>query len=610
SQAGLPAPVVAGRKSRERLAWLLAASFLLLALASLAISFRRSPGPPQTIRAFIPAPEGTVFDFRGGSAGPATLSPDGSQLAFTASNRQGETFLWVRRLDTSSATRLAGTEGASYPFWSPDSRFLGFFAEGKLKTIEASGSGGLPQALADILEGRGGTWNREGVILFSPSSNDRLYRVSATGGKAVAVTTLDESAQERHRWPLFLPDGRHFLYLARFSQPEKNAIYAGSLDSRQKGLILRADSSVAYAPPGYLLFRRERKLLAAPFDAKRLAITGEPLTVAEEIEHFAPTGSGVFSASETGVLAYAEQDPGGLAQLQWFDRRGKQVGSVSGPGEYQNPRLSADGKRLAVTVIGRHGAAIPDIWLYDLPRAIATRFTFAETLADFNANWSPNGGQIVFNSNRKGPWDLYQKAVGGGESVALLESKKNKFPSDWSSDGRFILYREFDPKRRGDLWVLPLFGDRKPIPLLTTEFDEGHGQFSPDGQSIAYTSNESAHNEVYVMSFPGGKDRHQISAAGGSQPRWRQDGGELFYIAADKNLMAVEVQGSGAAFTAGEPRPLFETHLRRSGSLALDLAFNYDVAADGQRFLMNVDLTGATSPPIALVVNWTAGLKK
>ena len=370
----------------------------------------------------------------------------------------------MRPLDSLTAQALPGTEGAEYPFWSPDSRFIGFFAQGKLKKIEISG--GPAQALCDAAGARGGTWNRDGVIVFAPSFQDALYRVSASGGGVTSVTALDRSGQENsHRWPHFLPDGRHFIYFVRSAQRDWQGSYIGSLDSKDKKRLLNVSGSIAYAA-GYLLFVRDGTLMAHPFDPNRLQITGEPIPVAEEVE--SANFFSEFSVSDSGVLAY-RRSSANKTRLVWLDRVGKQLGPTAAPANYSRHRLSPDEKRVAGNRLDETGAG--DIWLLELSRGITSRFTF-DPAYEWIPIWSPDGSRIVFNSNRKGPMDLYLKALSGaGREEVLLESNTLKVPTDWSRDGRFILYEDADSNtNKSDLWVLPLSGDRQPMPFLQTPF--------------------------------------------------------------------------------------------------------------------------------------------
>ncbi len=598
SQAGLPAPVPARLKRRERLAWIVLTVLLALALLVLlpftVAHLRHGSVETLTSRFFVSAPEKLTL-------GTVTVSPDGRRLAFVARDAAGRSLLWVRPLDSLEAQPLAGTDNALHPFWSPDSRFIGFFAREKLKKVEVIG--GPPITLCNVERGLGGAWNRDDVIIFAAYTTGGLSRVSASGGEPSPVTTLDSSRQEiSHRFTQFLPDGRHFLYFARSAQPENSAIYVRALDQPQAKRIIRADTNVAYAPPGYLLFPREETLMAQAFDAASLELMGAPFRVAEQVGR-GQTSEAFFSVSDNGVLVYQS---GGTTktQLVWVDRGGKQLGAPGPPGYYRQPALSPDEKRVAISRPDAQTGTL-DVWLMDLERGISSRLTF-DPANDLSPVWSPDGSRVVFASNRDGPLNLYQKlSSGAGSEEPILKSSDRKYPSDWSLDGRFILYLQNSPNTQWDLWVLPLFGDRQPIPFLQTKFNERRGVFSPDARWIAYDSDESGSYQVCVQSFPPGS-KWQISSEvgssseGGSSLHWRRDGKELFFLSANGKLMAVEVKASASGVEFSVPRPLFEAHS----------TVGYAVTADGQRFLLNTPVEESASAPITVVMNWTAELKR
>ncbi len=600
SQAGGPGLIVTHRKIRKRLVWLVAAVLLVAALTLGAFAyFRRVPEETQAVRFFV-SPPGSLAGFgttTSGTTAPVAVSPDGHRVAFVAMSMDGRYLLWVRSLDTLTAQALAGTEGASSPFWSPDSRLLGFFAGGKLKKIEASG--GPPITLCDAPNNRGGAWSRDGVIVFNPANLVALQKVSASGGVPTAATVLGQG-ETAHMRPSFLPDERHFLYRA-YTGSAAGPIYLASLDSSERKFLLNADSQNVLYTQGHLLFLRETTLVAQPFDARGLVLTGDAFPIAEQIQ---TTGInppyGVFSTSENGVFGY-QTGTGGAANLVWFDRTGKQASVLGEPAAYSDLELSPDGKRASVSI---SDGKQRDIWIYDVAHGLRTRFTFdpADELQSF---WSPDGSQVVFNSRRKGHLDMFQKASSGaGSEDVLLEDNLDKYPVSWSPDGRFILYDSIGSATGLDLWVLPLSGDRKPVPFLTTKFNEAAGQFSPDGRWVAYNSDESGKNEVYVTPFPGPGGKWQISTGGGALPRWRHDGTEIFYLAPDNKLMAAAVNGKGSSFEVGAVKPLFETRA------VAGLRNRYAVSPDGQRFLINTVPEQAASAPITVVLNWTAGLKK
>ncbi len=603
SQIGLPASVVARRKSRERLAWMANVATALVTVAAMLVYFRLRTEPSRVVRSVINPPEKAAFNF---DTGAMALSPDGSRIAFIARGSDGKDLLWVRPLDALAAQPLTGTEGASHPFWSPDSVYLGFFADPKLKKINASG--GAPETLCEAGRGRGGTWNRKGVILFTPGPGSAIFRVSSAGGAPDQVTRLDPSqGEDSHRWPFFLPDGRHFLYLAlgargvlnRPAGTDRDTLYVASLDPKEeRKLIGPAASNAVYAPSGHLLFYREKTVFARPFDAKRLRFTGGAFPVADQVSLF-DNRSAIFSVSENGILAYQPgSDFGRTSQLAWFDRAGKQIETVGSPADYMEPRLSHDGRRVAVAVRDSQGNA--DIWLYELSRRLATRFTF-DPADDSLPVWSPDDSKIVFSSARTLPEALYEKPSNGtGKEDLLYKSDLRNSADSFSPDGRFILFEAFDPKTRWDIWALSV-SDRKAVPVVQSEFGDFLGDFSPDGNWIVYNSNESRRPEIYVQHFPEAGGKWQISNAGGRAPVWSHDGKEIIYVGLDGKLMAVTVRVTASGFEADLPTVLFEVHLR-GGPFR-----EYDVTHDGQRFLINLAAEpGKNTAPITLVQNWAA----
>ncbi len=593
---------------RKQLPWIIAALLALALIAALPFVFlylRSAPAPrPNAVRAMIPPPENAHLLYFNQMA----VSPDGQRLAFVAIGANGVTSLWLRPLGALSAQPLAGTERASYPFWSPDSRFIGFFADGKLKKIDAAG--GPPQTLCDAPSGRGGTWNRDGVIVFAPDLYSVLYRVSAAGG-APAPLPLDKSRKEKvQHFPCFLPDGRHFLYRAgvttAYARDKGNGIYVGSLDSSEYKLILKEDTYAIYAS-GHLLFWRDGALVAQPFDEQRLQLSGEAVPVGEQVLMSLTEVKAVFSASENGVLVFQSgfSRVGTAAQLTWFERDGKQAGKPGEPVFGGSPRISPDGQRIAAMLFDMQ-AGSTDLWLYDSALTRKTRFTF-DPAFDNNPIWSPDGRSLVFSSDRKTRqvYDLYQKdASGARDEEVLFQSEGIKRPSSWSADGRFLAFAWLEgPNRKGDIWVLPLTGERKPFPFIqTSQFDEEHAQFSPDGRFVAYDSDESGSRQVYVTSFPGPGGKQQVSTGGGEDPVWRGDGKELFFLFEGK-LMAAEVKAKGSGLDIGNARLLFDAHA------GFGPFTHYDVAPDGKRFLV-ATLGEGGSAPMNLVVNWTAELKK
>jgi serine/threonine protein kinase len=612
SQAGVPAPVAAHRKNRERLSWAASSALLVLCLALAAAYFGRPSPERRVVRSSILPPEKSMFALAGTFAGPAVVSPDGRRLAFGIIGADAKQVLYVRSLNALSGQVLAGTEGATYPFWSADSRFLGFFADGQLKKVDASG--GPVQVLCAAPEGRGGSWNRDGTILFAPTFTSALFRVAAAGGVPIPATKLDDTRQESsHRWPQFLPDGRHFIYLTRRAALSESGINAGSLDSPQQVPVLDAASNAVYAPPGYLLFVRNSALVAQPFDAKLLRVTGDPIPIAEQVEVNGGMLRATFSVSENGVLAYARSAGAGSSQLIWMDRNGKQLGTGGGRGAYFGPSLSPDGHKLAVEAFDVQSSGRSDLWVFDLLRGVRTRLTFNpsdRTVRSRQPRWSPDGSHIVFTSSRSGHNHIYEKSANGvGNDELLLQAEGDQFATSWSADGRFIAYVSLSPQAggMGQIRILPTFGDHKPFPFLQGEPGVtvySFPSFSPDGKWVAYQSNESGQGEVYISRFPSGAGKWQVSTNGGNEPVWRRDGKELYYLGIDDKLIAAEITEQKDSLVVGAVRPLFQAHPVLSANLA------YDVSPDGKRFLINSLINESASEPITLVVNWDAELRK
>ena len=476
--------------------------------------------PAERLQSEIPAPDNT-------NVGAIALSPDGRQLAFIGRNA-GRSQLWLRALDATAARPLGGTDGADYPFWAPDSKSLGFFADGKLKRIDVAG--GPSRTLADAQAPRGGTWSRNGVIVFAPNVSS-LLRVSAEGGPSTPVTALDVSKGElSHRWPHFLPDGTHYLYLVQSSRPEDRAIFAGSIDGTVKKLLVHADVSAAYASPGYLLFLRDRMLMAQPFRATDLTLGGAPVAIAgpvaiDGLEH------AHFEASQVGTLIYRRGGFLGTSEITQFGRDGRRIGTIGAPADYRGIRLSPDNRRLAV-VTEDALAMTPDIWVQDVARNEATRFTF-DLATDNDPVWSPDGERIAFRSTRSERFALFLRTVGGtsGETV-ILESnaRSNAHIYDWSRDGRFALFSQVDPtgKSDRDVWVLPMQGESRPSPLEAAPYNQDYPRFSPNGKWVAYQTNEAGRYNIYVIPFPHSGGEWQVSTGGGIQPVWSADGRELY----------------------------------------------------------------------------------
>ncbi len=590
-----PARVVGDRK----LPWVVAGALLIAVLGLGYIAYRHVTEEKTVLRLSVLPPEKLTADME-------AVSPDGHRIVFVGA-QEGRSELWVRELDSLSARRLPGTDGASYPFWSPDSRAIGFFQGGRLKRMDAAGGPAL--SLCDAGSGRSGSWNQDGVILFSPNVGTGIYRVSAAGGEATPVTELDRrSGENAHRMPWFLPDGHHFLFTSRNNDPEKNTIYVADLQSKDRKKLVLASSNAMYSPPGFLLFVRSATLIAQPFDPASAQTKGEAVPIAEQIRFDSLNLTARFSVSRNGVLAYSSGamtagptgGPGGRVQLTWFDRSGKPTGTIGLPAVISRPTISPDGRMVAFDRVDQTGHY--DIWLYDTARGTETRFTFNSPASQAPV-WSPDGSYIAFGLARTGVAGVVvRKPVSGtGESEVLDESHVNARPNDWSRDGRYLFFLASDPKTNFDIWVLPFFGDRKPFPYLHTEFNEIWARLSPNGRWLAYTSDETKQNEVYVQTFPNPGGKWQVSTNGGERPVWSRDGKELFFMDPEHRTMAVEV-GSGASFQAGVPKALFTTRFPFGNSW-------FDVSRDGHFLIPNL-VEDSEAAPISVVINWAAGLKK
>jgi Tol biopolymer transport system component len=598
-------PVVAPASGNRGLPWLWPAVAALALLALASVYFRQGQPESRVVRSTILPPEKTSFSFIN-NLGPMALSPDGRRMVFAATAEDGKSQLWIRALDAPAAQPLPGTEGGQFPFWSPDSRWVGFFADMQLKKVDTAG--GPPIVLADTRSAVGGSWSANGTIVFAPAApiGSSLWKISAAGGMAAPATVVDAAARTANYLPWFLPDGEHFLFAAVNQKGGGRVnLMVGSLGSTAVTYIGKADSNAVYAE-GRLLYLRERTLLAQPFDVKALRTTGDPMPVAERVDASRMAG-GFVSVSVTGLLAYqtgASKGPGDDRQLTWLDRTGKTVQTVGEPRQILEIHLSPDGKSVAATQ--RDATGNVDVWIYDLARGLPRRFT-SDPAVDLAPHWSPDGQTIAFSSTRLGHYDLYTKPADGSRAEKLLYADDQvKTPTNWSPDGKFLVYLLQKPPKGLDVFLLPLIPERagaplKPVPFLDTDFDEVGGQFSPDGQWFAYRTNETQQSEIYVAPFSRPAKRQQVSRNGGTTLRWR--GNEIFYLAAGDQLMVAEVRTGGDRVEVGAVRKLF------SGIPIGNQ--NWDISPDGQRILAAVPVRNQQGPePITLVQNWAAALKK
>ena len=598
-------PVVDRRsRTRERLLWLAASAVLILAtFAGARAWFSAAPSiEVDRMRFAIPAPEGTSF-------GLATLSPDGRWLAF-AGVTGAKPQLWIHAMDGTSTRALAGTEGAVLPFWSPDSRSIGFFASGKLRRVDVGG--GVPLPLADVFVPTGGTWSRDGVILFGMLGGSGLSRVPASGGAVATVLRPDASLQESDYFnPHFLPDGKQFLYNVFGGRAEGGGVFLGSLDGAPRRRLVAENASAAYAPlpsgGGALFFTRETALLAQRFDPERGQLAGEPVQIVDHVgTNYDGNSPGFdrrnFSVSTTGVLVFNPVDRR-RGRLVWVDRAGQRA-IIDGFEDVVSAGLSPDGRRFAATRPDGKNSGNSDLWIADANGSNVTRLSF-DPANDVFPVWSPDGARIRWSSNRgEGVYHIFERAVSGsGEDRLLFQGPLFKFPTDWSRDGQLMFYRQIDPKTGYDIWFVPAEprGKLEPTAFLNTPANEAAAVLSPSGQWIAYASDESGKYEVYVQRFPSGGGRRQISNEGGGAPHWRADGRELFFHARDSKLMAVPVHESADSMTTGTPVALFE--FLPAGNLIYPY---YSVTADGQRFLLNTIVESDRVVPLSVLVNWHA----
>jgi eukaryotic-like serine/threonine-protein kinase len=570
--------------------WASTAILALVALAVLGFLYFGGRTPAEMIQFHIPVPP--MLNEYG-----MAISPDGRTLAFLARSSRSVPALFVREIGSVAPRQLDGTEGAEHPFWSPDSSSIGFFAEGRLKWVEASG--GLPRDICAAASSWGGTWNQSGIIVFSAVQGP-LYSVSAAGGEPTAITALDNSEKEQgHYLPNFLPDGQHYLFTS-YRGGSTRHIYLGSLGSKAKTRLLTDVAMAAYAKPGYLLFYRGKTLFAQPFDARKLLFAGEPVGIADNllVDRY---GVPSFGISQTGVLIHRSGAGYAQSQFFWVDRKGNRLGSAGDPGMYQETfDLSPDGKKIAIAQIDP-GTSKSDIWIIEWEkRNVPTRLTFDGAVSA--VAWSPDGLKVGYSSSRKGNSDIYEKQSSGiGNEKLLVDSSKDAWAEDWSKDGKYIAY---DLGMPTDLFVVPLFGDRKPFPIVQSPLNQDQSHFSFNGKWLAYGSNESGTWQIYVDSFPAVDQKRQVSTSGGAQPLWSQDGKELYYLSLDGKMIAVDIR-VGAGIETGAPHVLFDTGLSVGPNLD-----QYAVSPDGNRFLLLLPAEESATTPITVVINWTSLINK
>jgi eukaryotic-like serine/threonine-protein kinase len=592
------APALPAPKS-SRIPWAVSICLAILLAAVTGNFLTRHLPPSSSIRTIIDPPTNIRLNLTGDFGGPPVVSPDGTSLAFAATGTDGKIAVWVRPMNLLEAQRLPGTDGAIFPFWSPDGRSVAFFADSKLKIVDVSG--GSVSVVCDANFGRGGTWGPDGVIVFAPDTQTVLFRVSSNGGTPVPVTKLDPSQHTSHRWPFFLPDGKHFLYLAMHhdsAHSSNDAVYYASLDGRENRLVSRMQSNAIYSS-GYLLFAHGDQLMAQPFDPDNGTLSGEAQGVAGGVVNDVSTWHIDASVSDNGLLVLGR---GGIAewQLVWLDRTGKLLGPVADKlTNLGNARISPQGDRLAMGI----DAGMNDVWVLDLTRGVRTRLTFGP-VQNVGPVWSPDGKWIAYNSDRDGHSTIYRKpSDGSGAEELLLTDDQVVIPSDWSRDGKTLLYSR-GPVGNSEVWALPLEGERKPwlvVPRTPNSWT-GQGSLSPDGRWLAYTSTESGTFEVYVVAFHGGQGKWQVSTTEGLQPLWSRDGKQLYYFSAsNRSVTVVPVQENGGALQFGAAQALAISPASQQGL--------YDVTPDGKKILME-QVSQQVSQSITVITNFSAGLRR
>ena len=592
---------VARPASRSRMGWIAAGVAAVAAVVLGVLLLGRQVPEERVIRFQVPPPEEGQFHLAPDNPGPVVVSPDGSMLAYSGRTAEGVVRLWVRALDEADARPLTGTENAQYPFWSPDSRQIGFFANGKLRKVEAVG--GPPISLCDANEGKGGSWSRDGVIVFTPSYNSALHRVLDSGGESTPVTDLDKDRNDNsHRHPRFLPDDRHFLYMARSASgsSEGQSVMIGSLDGSDDTLLFKAPAAVEYAS-GHLLFVRDKTLMARPFDAKRLEFTGDSFPIAESVS-LLPSGTviGVYSASQNGVLAYQAGEIGSNnSRLAWRDRQGGEIGTIGDPGNYDEIHILPGGE-LAAVALEDLSTGSGDVWVIDLRRELFTRFTF-EPGYEFGLTPTPDGRALFYSAQNAGVYTIMRKEIGGtGDGEIIYESTSELYPSSVSPDGENLAFYVGGDDSSWDIWIFPLSGDRDPYPLIETGYGEWFPMFSPDGRWIAYASNESGRPEIYVTAFPDMGRKWQISVDGGDAPRWNAQGSEIVFHASAGSLTSVRVEARDGGLLIGESAPLFDAGLMTS------VTHDWAMSDDGEKMLVVEPIQALKSQNLSVIVNWLA----
>jgi serine/threonine protein kinase/Tol biopolymer transport system component len=598
--ATLPLPV---QTQRSTLPIILALFFATLAAWFAYNYFAHLPKPAGAIVTQLLPPDGDTFALTGNYAGPPQLSPDGRTLAFVSSNKEGLRRLWIRPLSDPKLQLIANSDGATEPFWSPDSRSVGYFATGKMYRVDIAG--GSPRLITDATNGRGASWSPNGTILYGPNPALGLWTVADSGGVGQPFGKLDPAVHSpNRRWPQILPDGAHFICFARSDvSVSESGIFAGSLEGGPLKLVIHTDSSAIYTPPGYLLFVQGGVLVAQKFDTRSLSVSGEPLPLAQHAEVNAIIYRGIMTASDTGLLVFGTGSGAqGTYTMNWMDRAGKILGTIGDPAEYSDPRVSHDGTKLAVSIDTGEGGN--NIWVIDLVHGARNRVTFGNGI-NGGAAWSPDDRFLTFSSGRNGTYQLYQQpADGSGEAHRLTDSTMPEVSGSWSRDGKTLAYTvPSGVEGKSQIWLLSAGG--KPAPFIQGNYDVLNPVISPDSKWLAFSSNETGHDEIYVVPLAGGPGKWQVSSGGGIEPRWSASGDEISYVSSAGDLMLASLKPTASSIVVGNVTKLF--HIGETSALNI---FRYDIGPDGKRFLVMSVGTPTQAEPLTVVTNWPALLPK
>ncbi|MEO5937367.1 MAG: protein kinase, partial [Terriglobales bacterium] len=590
-----PRTALQAGKAKAWLPWSLAAIFVLLAAGAGLWAWKLASAPVKVVRGTLMPPGGGSF----ATFNIAQVSPDGNYVVYGASVN-GVNQLWLQSMDSETPMPMTGTEAATFPFWSADSRSIGFFSGSRLKRAEVGG--GPAQTICDVIDGRGGSWNADGVIIYGARISP-IMRVSAAGGQPIPVTEFDKTKNHgTHRWPWFLPDGKHFIYMGGVTGNDspRNELFLGSLEAKTSEKLIAASSNVVYAS-GHLLYRREGALMAQPFDIKKRAVAGDAVPIVEQLKFDPGTSVGTFSASTNGLLVYQHgTGSSGAQQLTWFDDTGKKLGTAGDPSTAYGFRLSPDGTKAAVQLVDSTGNV--DIWIYDVARSVKSRLTFGPA-RDAEPVWFPDGKRVAYTSEQGGQGQIFVKSAdGSGGEERLLQHPDYTLVDDISTDGKYLTFTTRTGNNT-DLWVLPLAGEKKAVLYLQTPFNEISSNISPDSRWLAYSSDESGRFEIYVSTFPQAGGKWQVSSNGGREAMWSPSGKELYFLTLDNELMVASITATATSVQPGVPKKLF-------ASVPVPGRKVYDIARNGRIMVNGFGTDRSTALPLSFTVNWPATVRR